>query len=54
MLALPELCNWEMGEGERVSPPPKKIEIEMKKKPKKWKVFAGSSNCGILEALGNY
>jgi len=50
MLALPELCNWEMGEGERVSPP-KKIEIEMKKK---WKVFAGSSNCGILEALGNY
>lgn len=31
MLALPELCNWEMGEGERVSPPKKKIEIEMKK-----------------------
>tara|TARA_Y100001956_G_scaffold35175_1_gene34544 strand:+ start:91 stop:234 length:144 start_codon:yes stop_codon:yes gene_type:complete len=47
MLALPELCNWEMGEGERVSPPINRNE-------KKWKVFAGSSNCGILEALGNY
>ena len=53
MLALPELCNWEMGEGERVSPP-QKNRNRNEKNPKKWKVFAGSSNCGILEALGNY
>ena len=34
MLALPELCNWEMGEGERVSPPQKNRNRIEKKNPK--------------------
>ena len=35
MLALPELCNWEMGEGERVSPPQKKNRNRNEKKTPK-------------------
>jgi len=39
MLALPELCNWEMGEGERVSPPQKKNRNRNEKKPQKMEGF---------------
>lgn len=57
MLALPELCNWEMGEGERVSPPPKKIEIEMKKTPKNGRFLLEAAIVEYLrpwEIISNY
>ena len=56
MLALPELCNWEMGEGERVSLPPK-IEIEMKKNPKNGRFLLEAAIVEYLrpwEIISNY
>ena len=48
MLALPELCNWEMGEGERV---------EMKKNPKNGRFLLEAAIVEYLrpwEIISNY
>ena len=56
MLALPELCNWEMGEGERVSPPKNRNRNE-KKPPKNGRFLLEAAIVEYLrpwEIISNY